>query len=147
LSLLALSLLEVLALPIRVYTLPNTIIRADWIMWLKEQSPGAAVMVPFAEGGSASEFEPTAIAMLQALEHGHSLANGYSGLFPSAHSRLRDAMERFPNARSLTLLHRDGIVYIIIERTWLTPNRERRLAASGLQQAFVGADKVVYVDE
>jgi hypothetical protein len=147
LSLLALSLLETLTLPSRIYTLPNEVTRADWVTWLKQQPSGAAVMVPFAQGGAASDFEPTAIAMLQSLEHGHPLANGYSGLFPSAHSRLRAAMERFPNARSLTLLRRAGVSYVIIERSWLTPMRERRLATSGLRQAFAGAEKVVYVDE
>ncbi len=113
-----LAIVEVLALPARLYAVPPTTFDAAWTEWLRTQPPGAAVTVPFAAGSRASDYEATVLGMLQGLSHRHPLANGYSGFFPERHDDLKSQMQTFPSSASITMLQTIGVRYVIIDREW-----------------------------
>ena len=69
-----------------------------WITWLDDHPGGAVVALPPAPGHDEEDFEATTAAMVQSLEHGHPLVNGYSGFFPDRDEGLRARLERFPDA-------------------------------------------------
>lgn len=144
LALVGLNLLEALTLPARLAPFPHDRLRADWVQWLATQPRAVAAMVPFPASGRASAYEPVALAMVQALEHGQPLANGYSGFFPPAHTRLRQAMQHFPDRRSLELLRQADVVYLVVARDWLTPTRAAQLRAFPLRRVFSGAAALIY---
>lgn len=115
----SISLLEVVPLPTRLAHLPTAELQADWIHWLAAQPAGAVAMIPFPQNGRVRSYEPTVIAMLQALEHGHPLANGYSGFFPTSYDRLKDEMLSFPDDSGLEALREAGVEYVVVDREWL----------------------------
>lgn len=121
------ALLEVWVVPAPLYRFPRERMAEPWIGWLATQPPGAVAMAPFPASGAAGDYEPTAVAMLQAFGHRHPLANGYSGFFPPAYLRLREAMLGFPNAASLAELRDAGVVYVVVDRAWASPARQAQL--------------------
>ena len=53
--------------------------------------------------------------MLQALDTGHPMINGYSGFFPKDHGRLRQQLVGFPDERSLAALRDRHVRYVVID--------------------------------
>lgn len=130
-------------------TLPARLARAPeqapaWARWLAAQPAGVVVVVPFPADGSAWAYEGTVVAMLQAFTHQHPLVNGYSGFFPADYLRLRRTMAGFPNAETLRLLEQVGTRYVVVTRTWLTPQRERALTSASLKRLYADDRTVVY---
>lgn len=84
--------------------------------------------------------------MLQGLEHGNPLVNGYSGFFPQSYWALKAAMTNFPDERSLAHLRESGVVYVVIQKEWLTAERLLRLEARRRQLSlgFSGETKLIY---
>jgi hypothetical protein len=117
--LLALQLLEVVPLGRGLHPFPQARLQEPWIAWLRAQPDGAVAMVPAAPDVSAAAFEPTVVAMLQGLEHGHPLANGYSGFFPLESRALRTELQRFPSVPCLKYLRELKVRYVVAERQWL----------------------------
>lgn len=135
------SLAETATLPARLASAPEQ--APAWARWLAAQPAGAVAVVPFPADGSARAYEGTVVAMLQAFTHKHPLVNGYSGFFPADYLRLRRAMARFPNAETLRLLEQVGTRYVIVTRTWLTPQRERVVNSAGLERIYADDQAVV----
>jgi uncharacterized protein DUF3108 len=77
--------------------------------WLRAQ-PGsrAAVCVPM-----GFETAANTRCMLQALEHGRPIANGYGGLRPPFFPALVDAVRALPSPDTLLTLHSIGVEWII----------------------------------
>lgn len=136
-----LGLLEVIALPLPLVTVPDR--GDDWINWLDEASPGVVAMVPFADGRGAGAFEPTVEAMLAGLEHGHPLVNSYSGLFPATHDLLWERMDGFPDSTSLDALHDAGVRYVVVDRAGVS-SRTIHAIDDSLDVVFTGDERTVY---
>ncbi len=124
----ALSLVET-ALPTgRVVDVPSS--DAAWIGYLRDHhrdTADAVAMVPFPASGDVEDYEPTARWMLQGLDHGHPLVNGYSGLFPADYERLEAAMQTFPDADGLAALRARGVGWVVVDRRALAPDRRAEL--------------------
>jgi hypothetical protein len=144
-ALVAVSLLEVLALPARLSDFPQGTLTQDWVEWLKHQPSGAVAVVPFPASGRASDYQPTTIAMLQALEFDKPLANGYSGFFPPTYERLNRAVQNFPSADSLNKLDEQAITYLVIDRSRLGSRRLARFPSHSTVYRFAYADDVVVI--
>ncbi len=100
------------------------------------------VVVPFAPGPAASDFEPTAEAMLTLLDAGHPLVNGYSGFFPLDHSVLRDRLQGFPDSTSSAELRRRGVRYVVADLAWLGSWRDE-LDEQRITVVSVGSSSVL----
>jgi hypothetical protein len=138
------GVLETLVAPIRLSAFPFAQLDQPWIKWLAGQPPGAVAMAPFPKSGQVRDYESTTVAMLQALEHGHPLVNGYSGFFPSSYLTLRRAMQSFPDSKSVQLALDSGVQYLVVERAWLTESRSARLTAYPFQLLFTDAEVWIY---
>jgi hypothetical protein len=99
--------------------MPEQTFEAAWINWLKNQ-PGqeAVLMLPMSQDSSAAAFEPIALAMLQSLEHGRPLGNGYSGFFPASYRSLKGHMTHFPDDDAIQYLQTTGFSYLVIDQNW-----------------------------
>jgi hypothetical protein len=79
--------------------------------WLKTQNdPGAVVCIPMAFDVANTP------CMLQSLEHGHPIVNGYSGVTPPFFAPLADVTSRLPSVDALRALHDLGVRYIVSDR-------------------------------
>jgi hypothetical protein len=116
--------------PGELVTLPET--DTPWIEWLRAHPDGPIVSLPAADGSNVEAFEATAAAMLQGLEHGHALVNGYSGFFPADHRALRNDLASFPDTRSVDELRSLGVRYAIADLAWWTATRDADARALGL---------------
>jgi hypothetical protein len=93
-------------------TLPPT--DAQWIRWLRDTEPGTAIAwLPFAPGGDACEFEPTARMMVIGLGMDHPLVNGYSSYFPGRVDRTARDTRTLPDPRALQRLRGVGTRWIV----------------------------------
>ncbi len=76
--------------------------------WLRAaEGPGAVVYLPM-----GLDIESTS-AMLQTLEHGRSIVNGYSGQRPSFYPAVVDATSTFPSAEALAALKELGVRFVV----------------------------------
>lgn len=126
--LITLALLEVVPLPARLYSVPDQTFEAAWIEWLKDQpGQGAVLMLPMSQDSSAAAFEPIVIGMIQGLEHGRPLGNGYSGFFPTSYRSLKGRMVHFPDDETIRYLQTTGISYLIIDRNWWNESKAQDL--------------------
>ncbi len=141
-----LGALEVLALPLRLYAFPSErVMDRPWIGWLAEQPPGAVAMLPFPPSGSARDYQPTVIGMLQGLEHGQPLLNGYTGFFPPGYQRLRVSVQAFPTEESIRLLREAGATYLVVDREYLETRGEADLEGwADLELLFRDEEALVY---
>ncbi len=140
-----LSIAEVTTLPHRLYTTPELISTPAWALWLKEQPPAAAIMIPFEASGNVSDFEPTTLGMVLALEHGKPLLNGYSGFFPDSYRQLKAVIAFFPSPASVAILTERAPLYLIIERGWLTLARLEGISeVAGVELVYEDKAKFIY---
>ena len=72
--------------------------------------------LPISKSTKVAAFEETVIQMLQGLQHGHPLANGYSGFSPRSYQKLKRDVLLFPNEYSLRILAEAGIRYVVVAR-------------------------------
>lgn len=86
----------------------------DWVRWLDAAADGPVAMIPFPATGNVVDYEDTTTAMLAALEHGHPLLNGYTGLFPDEYHDLLAAMRTLPDASGLAALEDAGARYAVL---------------------------------
>jgi hypothetical protein len=114
-----------------------------WIEWLAAHPDGPIVMLPAAPGSKVADFEATTAAMLQGLEHGHPLVNGYSGFFPSGHRELRERLASFPDQASVTELRDLGVTYAVADAAWWSTDRDAAARRLGLQIVLSGPEGVV----
>ena len=77
--------------------------------WLRDQpGSGAVICLPMDFG-----IDDNTRCMVQSLEHGRSIVNGYSGVQPPFFPALVDAMSRMPSADGLLVLHDLGVEYVV----------------------------------
>ena len=110
------SVAEVSALPARLAEYPKERVGAEWVDWLADQPEGAVMHLPISKSTKVAAFEETVIQMLQGLQHGHPLANGYSGFSPRSYQQLKREALLFPNEYSLRILAEAGILYVVVAR-------------------------------
>jgi hypothetical protein len=84
----------------------------------------AVAWLPFAPNTATASFQPTTLAMLDALDHGHTLVNGYSGFFPLDHAQLREDLRGFPDITSIDALTSRGAGYVIADPAWFELRRD-----------------------
>ena len=90
---------------------PAPPLSSDAARWLRDQpGTGAVVCVPMGFDTANTR------CMLQALEHGRPIANGYGGLRPPFFAALVDAMSELPSPDSLLMLHDLGVEYVVSDR-------------------------------
>ena len=114
-----LAVLEVVPFGAMLARFPSAALNEPWVTWLQAHPGGAVAMAPPETSGQARAFEPIALAMLQGLRHGHPLANGYSGFFPPAATRLTQLLRRFPDRECMKALERRSVRYVVAERAWV----------------------------
>jgi hypothetical protein len=79
--------------------------------WLKEHpGPAPVLCVPM------GPFATNTPCMLQELEHGRPIVNGYSGLRPPFFEALVDEVNHLPAEDSLLALHDLGVEYVVSDR-------------------------------
>ena len=105
-ALVALAALEFLAVPLPLTPAParETAV-GQWLR--KEPAQGPVVFLPL-----ALDLESTP-AMVQSLEHGRHLVNGYSGQRPNFYSALVDALKSFPSDEALVTLNQIGVRFVV----------------------------------
>lgn len=114
-----------------------------WMGYLARHRGGAVLMVPMAPSPSVFDFEPTTSAMLQSLDHGHPLVNGYTGFFPLDHEQLIERMRAFPSRATVAELRRDDVRFAVAETSWWNRARARSARALGLRVVLRTRAKVV----
>jgi len=141
----SIAIIETAALPRILTPYPAAAVQQPWVSWLKNMSAAPLVMIPLPERGASKNYEQTTIAMLQSLEHGKPMVEGYSGFFPKRMSRLRNKLADFPDDKSIKYLQLLGVRYVVIEKQWLDFYKEQDLARySDLDPVFAGVNKTVY---
>lgn len=104
----------------------------------------AVAVVPFPPDGSVESYAPTAAAMLAAIDTGHPLVNGYSGLFPASYDSLEIAMRAYPAIEARTQLRDHGVGWLVVERDWFdaapTPSTTRSPEIPGGSLVFTDPD-------
>jgi hypothetical protein len=145
----ALALIEVVPFGAKLARFPREAMGESWVAWLRAHPGGAVAMAPPERSGAARDYEP--IAMLQGLQHGHPIVNGYSGFFPPNAAALANALRRLPDPMSLAYLERLDVRYVVVDRAWLAARQAASHArADGVQAAwprevFSDPARVVYV--
>jgi len=140
----AIAVLEVVALPVPLYAFPHEQMEQPWIPWLAAQPHGAVAMVPFAARHEPWAYQEIVIGMLQGLDHGKPLANGYSGFLPHRYWSLRNVMLHFPDDRSTAELRAAGVAYLVVDTGWLTPSRHAAIVGDGSDILYQDLMKVIY---
>jgi len=138
------AILEVVIRPQPLYELPLDRLEQPWISWLASQPTGAVAMVPFASSHLPWAYEETVIGMLQGLEHGRPLVNGFSGFLPERYWNLRNFMLHFPDDRSVAGLEAAGVRYLVVDSRWLSPARRAAIIDEGSEVAYRDVDKVIF---
>ena len=142
-----LALIEVVPQPVRISAVPEQTFDAAWINWLSNQpGEGAVLMLPMSQDSSVAAFEPIVVGMLQGLEHGRPLGNGYSGLFPTSYRSLKGRMIHFPDSDTIEHLQTTGFSYLIIDQTWWDEEKEQALSAwsEALEPVYQDEAKVIF---
>jgi hypothetical protein len=137
----------VVALPARLYKVPDEAFSAQWIDWLQEQpGEGAVLMLPMSQDSSVSAFEPIVIGMLQGLEHGRPLGNGYSGFFPTSYRSLKGRLAHFPDQETIDHLQSVGFGYLVIDQDWWDEEKAASLSAwqDVVTLVYQDSDKLIY---
>lgn len=145
--LVALALLETVPWGVHVRRFPEAALHEPWVAWLAQHPGGAVAMVPPAASGKVADFEPIVLAMLQALQHGHPLVNGYSGFFPRRADRIAEQLAHFPRQGALRMLQRAGVRYAVVDEAWLARQHSEPAELPRLRRVFASAQRGVYALE
>jgi hypothetical protein len=129
----ALVALEYLSAPLALVPAPPS--STPLARWLRDApSPGAVVFLPM---GLDSENTPL---MVQSLEHGRPIVNGYSGQRPVFYATLVDTLARFPSSDAIWALHDVDVRYVVTDSPVATAGwpLEERTRTSGTGPALDG---------
>ena len=104
--LVAVLCLEYLNVPLALAPAPA--LRTDIGQWLAaEATPGAVLYLPI-----AIDIENTPF-MVQSLEHGRPIVNGYSGQRPSYYASLVESLADLPSPDAFVALHELGVRFVV----------------------------------
>lgn len=88
--------------------------------WLARQDPRTVALgIPMGDW----------VNVAAAAFHLRPTVNGWSSYFPPRYAELVEAMERFPDARTLALARGAGVDLVLVDRAWVTLERAAALAA------------------
>ncbi len=87
--------------------------------WLRDQPAGVVVDLPMARANALPHHE--AEWSFYGRTHGHPMANGYSGYYPTPYLDLLGAMVAFPRGQSLTALRSRDVRYIVVHEDRYEP--------------------------
>ena len=105
--------------------------------WLREQpGKGAVVCAPI------GPFADNTPCMLQSLEHGRAIVNGYSGFRPAFFEALLDAVNRLPAPQALVTLHDLGVEFVVSDGALEIDPESRDVL---LERASFGAERIYQV--
>ena len=112
--------------------------------WLRERpGSGAVICLPM------NVFAGNTACMLQSIEHGRAVVNGYSGARPPFFEAIVDAMSRAPGPESLLSMHELGVEYVVSDRpltigaTGQSTGRARGVRRpAGVSAAVVARDRI-----
>lgn len=123
----ALVLAEMWSLPARVAVpAPETPTTEAALSHLRSLPEGAAgAELPMSAGDAPIDYAGEVVALRRALQHGHPVANGYSGYFPTAYFQLRTAWLTDPLGKALRYSEAMGLSWL-----WVHPS------APGLSEAL-----------
>ena len=111
-----------------------------WMGWLTTHPGGTVAMMPMPTTRPVEAFEPTTEWMLQALDHGHDLVNGYTGFFPAGDREMRQRMAAFPSCDTVAELQGRGVRYVVAEAGWWTSSRVATAETLGITIILGGPD-------
>ncbi len=134
------------AMPLQLGSGPIAVLPADdlvWASWLRDHPGGIVAMMPMPTERPVEYFEPTSEWMLQALDHGHPLVNGYTGFFPPDDRAMRERMAAFPDEATVNELRDMGVEYVVADSFWWDSDRDRAARALGLEPILGGPDGVL----
>jgi len=106
-----LVLLSLVPFPETLTPLPDN---SRWVSLLPSAADLTAIHLPWAAGSDAYEFEETAAWMIGSLQGNLTIANGYSGFFPTIHRQMRTLTPLFPSESLLRVLRAQGIDLVIL---------------------------------
>lgn len=115
----------------------------EWVKWLRDHPCGTVAMMPMPAGRSEEDFEATAGWMLQALDHGHPLVNGYTGFFPRDDRSFRKRMAAFPDPATIEELRSMDVRYVVADSIWWDSRRDFAARDLGLTIVLAGPDGVL----
>ena len=105
---------------------PETLATEAALTHLRSLPAGAAgAELPMSTGDAPIDYEGEVVALRRALRHGHPVANGYSGYFPTAYFQLRTAWLADPLGKALRYSEAMGLSWL-----WVHPS------APGLSEAL-----------
>jgi hypothetical protein len=90
--------------------------------------PAEAVLIELPMPASDAEESEDVLPVYRSIFHGRRIVNGYSGYAPPAYRIVREAMERFPDRRSLDLLENLKVGYILIHTSGYRADKGRETA-------------------
>jgi hypothetical protein len=106
-----------------LYFLPLAEKNQAWLDWLGATPPETVIAcVPFPKGMGVEDYQNTTVWMMWGAYHQRRMVNGYSGFFPPAFLKLKDAMNAFPDAASLDALAAAGVDYCVVARGHVAPS-------------------------
>jgi hypothetical protein len=142
-----LAALENLSLPAPLLTVSGRG-RDESNAFLARQPPGTVVAhVPFAAGGDVDQLAVEAWRMLDQIDHGQPLVNGYASHFPALHRELLFAMAgAFPDHTLACGLRRVfGADLLVVDQFWLADHRAGFAAlATMLHQEYSDDATIIY---
>ena len=105
--------------------------------WLRERpGSGAVVCAP------VGPFDANTACMLQALEHGRPIVNGYSGFRPPFFETLLEAVNRLPAPQALLTLHDLGVEFVVSDGALPIDAASRNVL---VERADLGAQRIYQV--
>ena len=99
---------------------------ADVYRVLRRAEPGPIAELPLPKADSLPGFDPYFQAW--SVWHWRPLLNGYSGFYASEYLQALADLEDFPDGRSIATLRSRNIRYIIVHRSFYTPDEYTKLA-------------------
>jgi hypothetical protein len=141
----ALALFETASPSQRLHPYPSEALAEPWIGWLAQAEPGPIVMLPFSQSRIARDHRATVVGMLQALEHGKPLVEGYSGFVPKRVRDLRRVFGGAPAYVAIDALTDLGVEYIVVAVGGLSAQVEQVLASQPrVDLVYDGPAKRIY---
>lgn len=139
------SIVEVLPVT-QLRPVPAHTFAAAWSDFLARQPDGPAVMIPMAREDEKVDFNyrPIVVGMIHALHHGKPLVNGLSSFRPPAYLTLKEKMQHFPDRSGLSGLCDLGVVYLVVDKSFLTAGMSSVLNSQP-QLTLLYADDVKHI--
>ena len=160
--------LETVPTTSRLYRLPSPGGLPVWVMWLRDSAePGGSVAcLPFPRGNQVEDYEEATVWMYYGTYHGRPLLNGYSGFFPLAYNELKEGLEQFQRPSHLSenetiepkfamyawdnpglkRLNESGARYVVVKRSFGTPDDVRGHPLTRFRWALVASDEIDQMD-